>query len=117
MKALRTAAFVVGAVALTVGTAGALAPVATAGLLGSIGITATAASVATIAGAISGALSLAATVTAPKGALGGATICFTLDEGAASNVHCEPLLPRRPRLPRLGQRLFLARWARRMAPT
>lgn len=117
MKALRTAAFVVGAVALTVGTAGALAPVATAGLLGSIGITATAASVATIAGAISGALSLASTFAAPKGTLGGAAIRFTLDEGPTLDVHRQPVLPKRSRLSRFGQRLLLARWAGRMAPT
>lgn len=65
-KALKTAALIVGAVAVVVGTAGALAPAATAGFLGSLGVTASAAAVASAAGAISGVLSLAAGLTARK---------------------------------------------------
>lgn len=59
-KALRTVAIVASAVAITVATAGALAPAATASALAALGVTASAASVAAIASATAAAASLGA---------------------------------------------------------
>jgi hypothetical protein len=97
VKALRTAAFVVGAVALVTTGVGALASVgaigatvgstaAAAGALTSASILATATTVATIAGAVGGVLSLAAAAAAPAGTLGGNATDFKIDKEAGIPV-------------------------------
>jgi hypothetical protein len=87
-KALRTAAFVVGAVALVATGVGAAAGV---GLLGAttlaagasaatVGTLATVASVASIAQVGAAALSIASAIAQPKGSLGGNPTEFTIDK-------------------------------------
>lgn len=65
-KGLAKAAMVIGAVALVIGSAGVLAPVATATALTSVGITASAAALATGLGLASAVLSTASAMTARK---------------------------------------------------
>ncbi|MBW6522399.1 hypothetical protein KZ810_02710 [Sphingomonas sp. RHCKR47] len=92
-KALRTAAFVVGAAALVATGVGALAG---AGALGAaaVGATGTVAGISTasiasfgaIAGAASGALSLVTAATAPRGTVGGNATSFKIDKEAGIPV-------------------------------
>ena len=118
-KALRTAAIVVGAAGAIIATAGILAPVATASALGGLGITATASSVATIAGAVSAGLSIASTIVVPKGSIGGAPSAIRRDAiipqlEYVHHVDREHHMPRATGLSDFGQRLFLARRKHRL---
>ncbi|WP_242140878.1 hypothetical protein [Sphingomonas sp. TREG-RG-20F-R18-01] len=65
-KVLKTAALVVGAVALVVATAGALAPAFTSAALASVGITASATAIATVLTLTAAALSFGAALLTPK---------------------------------------------------
>ncbi|MCG7350017.1 hypothetical protein [Sphingomonas sp. ACRSK] len=76
-KALRTAAFVVGAVALAATGVGAAVSL---GALAASATTATIATVATVAQVSAAALSIAASVAQPKGSLGGNPTEFTIDK-------------------------------------
>lgn len=87
MKALRTAAFVVGAAALVatgvgaLGAAGALgASVAAGGSIAGIATAATLTSIGTIASVTAGALSLVAAAAQPKGTVGGSPTKFTINK-------------------------------------
>ncbi|WP_294191121.1 hypothetical protein [uncultured Sphingomonas sp.] len=93
MKALRTAAFVVGAVALVatgVGAAGAAgllgATVASGASIAGIATAAMLTSIGAIAGAASGVLSLITAATAPGGTLGGNATSFKIDKEAGIPV-------------------------------
>jgi hypothetical protein len=94
MKALRTAAFVVGAVALASTGVGAAV---SAGLLGSVAAGASAATflgvsaatfaaVGAIAGAVGAGLSLVSAIAAPKGSVGGSATQFKIDKDAGMPV-------------------------------
>lgn len=94
MKTLRTAAFVVGAVALVATGVGAAV---SAGLLGSVAAGASAATflgataatfsaVGAIAGAVGAGLSLIAAAAAPKGSIGGSATQFKIDKDAGLPV-------------------------------
>jgi len=61
-KGLRAAAIVIGGIALVVGTAGVLAPAATAAFLGSMGIAASATAIATVGSAVSANRSVGAPI-------------------------------------------------------
>jgi hypothetical protein len=87
MKAIRTAAFVVGAVALVatgvgaLGAAGAFgASIAAGGSIAGLATAATLTSIGTIASVAAGALSLVAAVAQPKGTLGGNPTKFTINK-------------------------------------
>ncbi len=83
-KFFRGAALVAGAVALVVGTAGVLAPVATASALGSLGVTASATAIASAASAVAAAASLGAQLTAkrPTNERQGLQLSFKIEPGA-----------------------------------
>ncbi len=83
MKTLRTAAFVVGAVALAATGVGAAV---SAGLIAASATTATIATVATIASVTAGALSIVAAVATPKGSVGGSATQFKIDKDAGLPV-------------------------------
>ncbi|MBB3910829.1 Hint domain-containing protein [Sphingomonas desiccabilis] len=76
-KALRTAAFVVGAVALAATGVGAAVSL---GAVAASAATATVATVATVAQVGAAALSIAASIAQPKGSLGGNPTEFTIDK-------------------------------------
>lgn len=80
MKALRTAAIVVGAAAVIVASAGALAPIATTAALASIGITASATAIATGLALGAAVLSTVAGPAKPKGTVGGNPTKFTINK-------------------------------------
>ena len=82
-KALKTAAFVVGAVALAATGIGAAA---SAGLIAASGFTAAAATVGTIASVAAAGLSIAASAVAPKGTVGGNATLFKIDKDAGLPV-------------------------------
>ncbi len=91
MKTLRTAAFVVGAVALVatgvgaLGTAGLLgSAIASGGAIAGIATAATLTTVGTIAGAVAALATLAAG--APKGSVGGSATQFKIDKDAGLPV-------------------------------
>ena len=93
-KALRTAALVVGAAALVasgIGAAGAAgllgASVAASGSIAGIATAATFTSIGAIAGAVGGALSLAAMAVTPKGSVGGNAAKFKIDKDAGIPYH------------------------------
>lgn len=94
MRALRTAAFVVGAAALVATGVGAAV---SAGLIGSVAAGATSATflgvtaatftaAGAIAGAVGAGLSLAAAAVAPKGSVGGSATQFKIDKDAGMPV-------------------------------
>ncbi|WP_294312733.1 Hint domain-containing protein [uncultured Sphingomonas sp.] len=82
-KALKTAAFVVGAVALAATGIGAAA---SAGLIAASSFTAAAATVGTIASVAAAGLSIAASAVAPKGTVGGNATQFKIDKDAGLPV-------------------------------
>lgn len=93
-KALRTAAVVVGAAALIasgVGAAGAAgllgSTIAAGGSIAGIATAATLTSFGAIAGAVGGALSLAAVAVTPKGSVGGNATKFKIDKDAGIPYH------------------------------
>ncbi len=82
-KALRTAAFVVGAVALAATGVGVAV---SAGLIAASATTAAIATVAVVASAAGAALSLAASAATPKGSVGGSATQFKIDKDAGLPV-------------------------------
>jgi hypothetical protein len=83
MKTLRTAAFVVGAVALVATGVGAAV---SAGLIAASATTAAIATVATVATVAGAALTLAMSIAAPKGSIGGSATQFKIDKDAGLPV-------------------------------
>jgi hypothetical protein len=83
MKTLRTAAFVVGAVALVATGVGAAV---SAGLVAASATTAAIATVATVATVAGAALTLAMSIAAPKGSIGGSATQFKIDKDAGLPV-------------------------------
>lgn len=90
-KALRTAAFVVGAVALVATGVGAVVGATAAAAAGSAGIGGLSiAGVASAAQAGAAALSIAASIAQPKGSLGGNPTDFTIDKEFRHPVRDRP---------------------------
>jgi hypothetical protein len=90
-KALRTAAFVVGAVALAATGVGAVASIGAFGTIVAGSATAaalaTASTIATVAGVVGGVLSIAAAAAgSPKGSVGGSATQFKIDKDAGMPV-------------------------------